>query len=106
MESTESIKNRLGPHTKFSEKSNCTTNRSDKNIGAKTVVGLGIINTSFVSILNKSASIWNAPLRPIKVGPIRRWANAKTLRSNRTVNNVNRITISEEINEISCKVLN
>ena len=61
-------------------------NNRDKNIGAETVVGLGIKKISFESILNKSARIWNAPLRPIKVGPILRWAKANILRSVRTIN--------------------
>jgi hypothetical protein len=57
VESTESTINILGPHTKFKQNSNWVANNNDKKTGAATVVGLGIINISFVSILNKSASI-------------------------------------------------
>ena len=70
VESIESTINMLGPHTKLRQNSNCTANNRDKKIGAATVVGLGIKNISFVKSLNKSAKIWNAPLRPIRVGPI------------------------------------
>jgi hypothetical protein len=61
----------LGPHIKFNENSSWVANKSDKKIGAITVAGLGIRKISLVNILNKSARIWKAPLRPIKVGPIR-----------------------------------
>ena len=57
IESTESTRNILGPQMKFSEKRSCVANRSDRKIGAITVAGLGIRKISFVSILNKSASI-------------------------------------------------
>ena len=57
IESTESTSNRLGPQAKFKENSNWAVKSSDKNIGAKVVVGLGIIKISFVSILNRSARI-------------------------------------------------
>ena len=56
---------------------------------------------SFVNILKRSASIWNAPLRPIKVGPIRRCAKASNLRSVRTTNNVSSTTIKEDNNVFS-----
>ena len=56
-ESTESSKNKLGPHTKFRENRSWVENNNDKKIGAAAVVGRGIIKISFVSILNKSASI-------------------------------------------------
>lgn len=62
-------------------------------MGAATVVGLGIKNISLVSILNKSATIWNAPLRPISVGPIRLWEKAKSLRSVSITNSAKRIHI-------------
>ena len=75
----------LGPHIKFKLKTNCTEKSKDKNIGAATVVGLGIKNISFVSILNKSANIWNAPFLPIIVGPIRLCANANIFLSVRTI---------------------
>jgi hypothetical protein len=42
---------------KFNEKRSCVAKRSDKKIGAITVAGRGIKKISFVSILNKSASI-------------------------------------------------
>ena len=73
-------------------------------MGAITVAGLGIKNISFVSILNKSASIWKAPFRPIKVGPIRLCAKANNLRSVSTTNRVKRITSSEDSSAASCKV--
>ena len=72
MESTESTKNMLGPQTKLSENNSCVAKSNDKKIGAITVAGLGIRKISLVSILNKSARIWKAPLRPMRVGPIRR----------------------------------
>ena len=106
IESTESTKNILGPQTKFKENSNWVAKSSDKKMGAITVAGRGIKKISFVNILNRSASIWNAPLRPIKVGPIRRCANASSLRSVRTTNKVNRTTKSEDNRAASCKVLN
>jgi len=65
-------------------------------MGAITVDGRGIKKISLVIILNKSASIWNAPLRPIKVGPIRRWTKAKSFRSVRTVKSVNKTTNKDE----------
>ena len=101
IESTESTKNILGPHTKFNENNNCATNNNDRNIGAITVAGRGIRNISFVSILNKSAKIWKAPFRPINVGPIRRWANAKSLRSVNTTKSVSNITKKLDINACS-----
>ena len=72
---------------KFKQNINCVENNNDKNIGAATVVGRGIKKISFDNILNKSAKIWKAPLRPIIEGPIRRWANASILRSVNTINN-------------------
>ena len=75
-------------------------------MGAITVVGLGIIKISLVNILNKSANIWNAPLRPIKVGPIRRCANANNLRSVKTTNKVKSITKRDDNKAASCKFLN
>ena len=55
-------------------------------MGAVTVVGLGIKKISLDNILNKSAKIWKAPLRPNKVGPIRLCAKANIFLSNRTIN--------------------
>jgi hypothetical protein len=57
IESTPSIKSILGPHAKFNAKSNWAVKSSDKNIGAKVVVDLGIINISFVNSLKRSARI-------------------------------------------------
>lgn len=104
MESTESTRNILGPQTKFKENRSCVAKRRDRNIGAITVAGRGIKNISLVSILNKSASIWKAPLRPINVGPIRLCANASSLRSVRTTNKVKSMTSSEESSAASCKI--
>lgn len=95
IESTDSTINILGPQIKFMLKSSCVANNKDRNIGAATVVGLGIKKISFVSILNRSAKIWNAPLRPINVGPIRLWVKAKSLRSVNTTNNVNNTETSD-----------
>ena len=72
IESTPSISNILGPQAKFNAKRSCAVNSNERNMGASVVVVLGIIKISFVKSLNKSASICQAPLRPIKVGPIRR----------------------------------
>lgn len=104
IESTESTRKRLGPHTKFSENSSCVAKSNERNIGAITVAGRGIKKISFVSILNKSAKIWNAPLRPINVGPIRRWANANNLRSVNTTKRVNSTTSKEDIRTVSCNI--
>jgi hypothetical protein len=49
--------NMLGPQIKFKLKSSCAKNVNDRNIGAATVVGLGIIKNSLVRSLNKSANI-------------------------------------------------
>jgi len=89
----------LGPHAKFNENSSCAVNNNDKNIGARVVVDRGIINNSLLSILSRSATIWNAPLRPIILGPIRLWANAKSLRSDNITNKDNNMT-SRELNKI------
>ena len=70
-------------------------------MGAITVAGLGIKKISFVSILKRSAKIWNAPFLPIKVGPIRLWAKANNLRSSKTTNKVNNTTSREDNNTIS-----
>ena len=104
IESTESTRNILGPQIKLSENNNCVANNKERNIGAITVAGRGMRKTSLVSILNKSANIWKAPLRPIRVGPIRRWANASNLRSVKTTNRVNNITNKEDIKAASCKI--
>ena len=104
IESTESTKNILGPQIKFNENSSCVANRSDKKIGAITVAGRGIKKISFVNILKRSASIWNAPLRPMSVGPIRRWAKASNFLSVNTTNNVSRTTNKDESSAASCKI--
>lgn len=88
IESTDSKINMLGPQTKFKLKSSCIVNNNDRNIGAAIVVGRGIKKISLVSILNKSAKIWNAPLRPIIVGPIRLWAKANIFLSVKTINRI------------------
>ena len=102
IESTESTKNKLGPQIKFNEKRSCVPNSNDKKIGAITVAGRGIKNISLVSILNKSATIWNAPLRPSKVGPIRLCENDNNFRSVKITNKVNTTTIKAEIKVPSC----
>ena len=102
IESTESTKNKLGPHIKLSENKSWVPNKSDKKIGAITVAGRGIKNISFVSILKRSATIWNAPLRPSNVGPILRWEKESSLRSVKITNNVITTTINAEISTPSC----
>lgn len=96
IESIESNKNILGPHIKFKENNNWVENSNDKNIGASVVVGRGIKNISLVSILNKSAKIWNAPFLPIKVGPILLWVKASNFLSVRTTKRVNNTTKRED----------
>ena len=91
IESTDSKINILGPHIKFKPNNSWAINVSDKNIGAATVVGLGIINNSFVKSLNKSANIWKAPFLPKRVGPILRCENAKSFLSVKITNNVRTI---------------
>lgn len=81
IESTDSKMNMLGPQMKFRPNNNWAINVNDKNIGAATVVGRGIINNSFVKSLNKSATIWKAPFLPRRVGPILLCEKAKSLRS-------------------------
>ena len=97
VESIESTINMLGPQTKFKQNKSCVANNIDRNTGAATVVGLGIIKISLVSILNKSASIWNAPLRPINVGPIRLCAKASSFLSVKTTKRV----VNTHIKDIS-----
>lgn len=104
MESTESTRNMEGPQIKFSENSNWEAKSKDRKIGAITEAGRGIINISLDSILNKSANIWNAPLRPISVGPIRLCANAKSLRSVNITNKVNKTSKKEDRRANSCKI--
>ena len=93
IESTDSAINILGPQIKFRLNKSWTENNDDKKIGAVTVVGRGIKKISLDNILKRSATIWNAPLRPIKVGPIRLWAKANILRSNKTMNS----TVSTQV---------
>jgi len=57
IESTDSNINMLGPQMKFRLKSNCAINVKERKTGAATVVGLGMINSSLVNSLNKSATI-------------------------------------------------
>lgn len=95
MESTDSTINILGPQIKFKLNKTWAASNKDKKIGAATVVGLGIKNISLVSILNKSATIWNAPLRPINVGPIRLCEKASNLRSVKITNNANKIQMRD-----------
>ena len=104
IESTESTKKREGPHIKFKENNNWEANNNDKKIGAITLAGLGIIKISFDNILNKSAKIWKAPLRPIKVGPIRLWANANNLRSVNITNNASKTNKKDDNKANSCKI--
>lgn len=104
IESIESTRNKEGPQIKFNENSNCDANKRDRNIGAITLAGRGIINISFDNILNKSARIWKAPLRPINVGPIRLWAKAKSLRSVNITNKVNKTSKNEDNSANSCKI--
>lgn len=86
IESTPSTINILGPHIKFKLKASCVEKSKDRKIGAATVVGRGIKKISFDSILNKSAKIWKAPLRPMILGPILRWAKASIFLSVKTIN--------------------
>lgn len=97
IESTPSTMNILGPHMKFKLKASWVENSNERKIGAATVVGLGIRKISLESILNKSANIWNAPLRPIIVGPILLWAKASILRSVKTTKS----TIKTHVNDIN-----
>ena len=97
IESTDSTINMLGPQIKFRLKASCTENNRDKNIGAATVVGLGIKKISLVNILNKSANIWKAPLRPISVGPIRLWAKANIFLSVKTIKR----TVKTQVKDIN-----
>ena len=102
IESTESTRKRLGPQIKFNENRSCVPNNNDKKIGAITVAGRGIKKISFVSILKRSATIWNAPFRPRRVGPIRRWEKDNNFRSVRITNSVKTTTIKAEISTPSC----
>ena len=101
IESTDSKIYILGPHMKFKLNTSWTENNKDRKIGAATVVGLGIRKTSFVNILNKSARIWKAPLRPISVGPIRLCAKANIFRSVKTINNTVNTHVNAKIKENS-----
>jgi hypothetical protein len=95
VESTESTINILGPQTKFKQKRSWVANSIERKTGAATVVGRGIINISLVSILKRSANIWNAPFLPMRVGPIRLCAKARSLRSVSTTKSVVKTHISE-----------
>jgi len=57
IESTDSNINIEGPQIKFKLNRICAIKVSARKIGAATVVGLGIIKSSLVNNLNKSASI-------------------------------------------------
>jgi len=98
IESTDSTKNILGPHIKFKLNANCTTNNKDRKIGARTVEALGMRKISLESILKRSANIWNAPFLPIRVGPIRRWAKARSFLSVKTINSTVRTQVNDSIN--------
>lgn len=74
MESTFSKINMEGPHTKFCENHSCDVHTNVIKMGASEVEGLGIKNISLARNLTKSATIWNAPFRPISTGPTRRIA--------------------------------
>lgn len=87
----------LGPHIKFRLKRSWAKKVSDKNIGAATVVGRGIMKNSLVKSLKRSANIWKAPLRPISVGPILLWEKAKSLRSVKITKSVSTIVTTENI---------
>ena len=102
IESTESTKNRLGPQIKFNENRSWVPNKRERKIGAITVAGRGIRKISFVSILKRSATIWNAPLRPKRVGPILRCENDNNLRSVKITKRVITTTINEDISTPSC----
>ena len=93
-----------GPHIKLSEKRSCDAKRRERKIGAITEAGLGIIKISLDNILNKSATIWKAPLRPIKVGPIRLCAKARSLRSVKITNRAKSTTKKEDSKANSCKI--
>lgn len=80
---------KLTENIKFWENNNWTEKNNAKKKGAKIDDDLGIKKTSLVNSLTKSNPIWKEPLRPIKVGPIRRCEYAKNFLSVRTVNNVN-----------------
>lgn len=72
-------------------------NVRERKTGAATVVGLGMINSSLVNNLNRSATIWKAPFLPNRVGPILLWEKASNLRSVRMTNNVNTIVTTDRI---------
>jgi hypothetical protein len=89
---------------KLREKRSWDAKRRERKIGAITDAGLGIMKISLDNILNKSATIWKAPLRPIKVGPIRLCANARSLRSDKITNKAKSTTKKEDNKANSCKV--
>ena len=95
MESTDSTMNRLGPQIKFRLNNIWVASNKERKIGAAAVVGLGIKNISLVSILKRSATIWNAPFLPINVGPIRLCENANSLRSVNIINKASSIHIKD-----------
>ena len=104
IESTDSTRKNEGPQIKFNEKRSWDAKSKDKIIGAITLDDLGIIKISLDNILNKSATIWKAPLRPIKVGPIRRCAKAKILRSVKITNKANKTNKNDDSRANSCKI--
>lgn len=97
IESTDSNINMLGPQIKFKPNKSWAINVKDRNIGAATVVGLGIINNSLVNSLNKSATIWNAPFLPKRVGPILLCEKASNFLSVSITNNVSTIVTTDKI---------
>ena len=106
IESTDSNINILGPQIKFRLKSSWAINVKDRKTGAATVVGLGMINSSLVNSLNRSATIWKAPFLPNRVGPILLWEKASNLRSVKMTNNVNTIVTTDKIRLSSWIVFN
>ena len=88
---------------KFCENNNWKEYSKTKKRGARVVVGRGIRKISFVINLNKSKAIWKEPFRPINVGPILLIAYARSLRSVKTTNNVNKTDSNAIIKLLSLK---
>lgn len=97
IESTPSKRYMEGPHTKFWENQSWELKSKAKKTGASEEVGRGIKKVSLFNILKRSAPIWKAPLRPIKVGPKRLMEYAKTLRSVNVTNSINKIVSKVKI---------
>ena len=101
MESTFSKINIEGPQTKFWENQSWDVQSSVMNTGANEVVGRGIKKISLVKNLTRSATIWKAPLRPIRTGPTLRITYAKIFRSLNAINNKNNIESRQTNNPVS-----